>query len=526
MMKKLAVLSVLLLCFSAKSAFAEVYSVSNDYIKISVDDYTGRFMLETVGGDPDSDGDDNAVLLYKRVPPTSLTTLLIEDEEFIFGSDSGSFERRAEVSGTKIITEWSVRGIVVIQEVGIVTGPSTGREDCMRVLYKIKNDANQKKDVGLRILFDTSLGDTDGSPFRVPGSGEIEYETQFYRDELPEYWYSFDDFDDPQIRSQGILSGHGVTTPDKIIFASWDRLYDNLWDFVVDTDNDLSVSGSAHEDSAVALYYDELELAKDEIIMYSALYGLYGASYISADDFTLSVSVPAEPKIPPVTVAAEIKNTSDDTTFDSLILELDIPDGFYLDDGETNVLEFVKVAPGETKEAVWYLNCGSIGGMFTIDVNATALLGENSQELSTEKEFMMNYLENIVVDNTETVVEELNNQVDEKVSNAIAMETNESTTGTTTTTIPAVVTTVTTIEAEEDRFYEFSAEEISIQSEIDDLDLLIEEINRKYEILLGIYQRTYQTNVAVQTIEEEVDYYWSRLDEEELLLEEQLAEWD
>lgn len=513
-MKKIfTVFAILFAVLFAGKVYARVIDVANQYIRISVDDLTGRFMMETVGGDPDSPLDNDKQLLYKKIPPTSMTTMSINGELIIFGSEQGSYKRRAEVQDNKIITEWSVRGINIVQEISIIKGPSTGREDCMRIVYKIVNNNRQTTAVGARILFDTFLGDTDGAPFRIPGIGDISREALFYRADIPDYWYSFDSFEHPTIRSQGILRGSGVTVPDRVIFASWDRLYDNLWDLNIDSSRELRQTGTSRFDSAVALLYEPLKLEKDDMMIISALYGLYGVSFFSSDQLTMSLSVPAEPNMPPVPVSVEVMNTSQ-STLDSLTLNLTLPEGFRLAENESNTIEYLRVGPGEVKKAMWYMDCGTIGGNFTVRVNATGVVNNNSQIVTAEKAFTMNFTENFVVSQNDQNVQLIESQISQQTvqnpvhSNVIVV-------------VPVRTNTVTVQNVSTAPV--ISQEEIDLMKEIDDLTKLIDEVNQKYQVLLGIYRNTYLSNELISNINLDLNYYHNRVREEETKLSNQIG---
>lgn len=80
-------------------AFAARYGnleISNQYIRIFVnqsDDATGRFAVDSTGGDPLNPRDNNMPLVYGRPRPwTSYTTIRIDGYDYVFG---GTTETRA-----------------------------------------------------------------------------------------------------------------------------------------------------------------------------------------------------------------------------------------------------------------------------------------------------------------------------------------------------------------------------------------------------------------------------------------------
>ena len=489
-MKKTLIVLLLIFFTTAVSGFAKIISISNQYIKVSLDDDSGRFLLSTLKGDPDNKADDNKDLLLYKLPPTSVTTISIDGETVIFGSSVGNYKNRGEVVGNKIMTEWTVKGVNIIQELSIVKGQSTGREDSMRIYYRVRNENNRIVKIGLRILLDTSLGDRPGIAFRMSEGGDIDKDTQFFRNEIPTFWYNFDSFSNPQVRSQGILVALGVTKPDKVIFSSWDRLYDNPWDYVIDSTKELKKIGTSTYDSAVALYYDPMELNFNQSMYIISQYGLYGVSTFSSKDLNLTLSVPAENKNPP-RIRAEIKNIGA-TPIDKLTLKIEYPKEFTLAADKTNVVEFVKMNPQETKVGLWDLNCKTITGSFEVKVTATGTIGTTSQKVSASKTFTIDYKEDLMVrDDT------ISRDLDSQVSNKILGITNTNTTKTTKKN-PRDDTKDTTVKDTGKP----SKEELEIQYDIDLLDALTEEVDKKYDMLYEMYQNKYLNKDTIAAVDE------------------------
>lgn len=528
-MKKLTVIAALtgILAFT-QFASARMLEIENTYIKASVDDASARFSLETLQGDPDVPGDDNQDLLYKKVPPTSLTTLYINDEPFIFGSAQGYFITRPEVRNNKIVTEWSVKGVVIVQEITLEKNPSTGREDAMRILYKIKNENRRKTEVGLRLLLDTSVGDKKAASFQVPGSGYISTETQFYRRDMPAFWYAFDDNDNPQLRTQAVLSGSGITTPDKLVFASWSRLFDNLWDIGIDASKDMRKSGTGYYDGAVAQYYEPLGLQQNEMMLITAYYGMYGVSFFSSEDLSVTMSVPAEPKTMPVPVNVEIKNKGK-ATLDKLQVELVLPEGFSLAAGQQSTYEFVKVEAGTTRQTLWNISSPVVSGDVNVQVRAKGWLEDNQQSVLASKIFSMQYSQDLIVKD-DTLLKDIENQVvvaltntntapvvTNQITNLIVKDepvlTNE---------VVNITTNTVTVYVEEEVKPVISQQELDLIEEIESLDELIDSINNKYQVLLEIYRNSYQPDEALQSVDRDLENLRLILQEQEATLSNQL----
>ena len=49
----------------------------------------------------------------------------------------------------------------------------------------MENEGKVERKIGLRLLLDTLLGKSDGAPFIIPGIGELKYEQEFKKHQLP-----------------------------------------------------------------------------------------------------------------------------------------------------------------------------------------------------------------------------------------------------------------------------------------------------------------------------------------------------
>ncbi len=493
-------IGVLLFLLLTAAGYGKWIELSNDYIKIGVDNDTGRLTLSTVEGDVSISFDNFKDLLYSKTPPTSFTTLSINDEYFIFGSDSGYFKQRPFIEGNKIITEWVVRDIDVIQEAGITKGASTGLEDTMLISYKIANKTGRTIKIGARIVLDTVLDDIEPKEFGIPGAGNISKETLLSHDGIPGFWYAFDDYSNPILRTVGTFKGEGVVKPDRVIFAAWDRFYDNKWDFSVDSSRDFRRQGTAQMDSAVALFYDPVEKGKDEMRQINTMYGVYGTSVFTGDDMFVSMSVPMELKGPPVPVAVDFNNHSKNP-LDRLQIEIIPPQGFKLSPDETNMINYVKVNSGESKKMLWNLTGLNTGGTYNVRIKATGWINEVSQSIEVDKDFSIvslktNIKQNIVTEKPVVQVETPVTTVHETLPETVIQKPN-----------PAL-----------------SEQERKLLMEINELDELISQISKKYEIMMGVYKNLYTTNNSyILDADSDIKNFQSALEEEEEKLSDEMS---
>lgn len=284
-----------------------VLFIQNEFVKIFVNTEefdTGRFAVDTTGGDPARPNDDNQYLIYGHPKPwTSYTTVQIDGTDYAFG---GKTRRRAGLSaqvGTlfkqpALTADGAIEAvtafgdIVVTQRLSLARGPSTRMLDSAAIEYEIENTGATEHTVGLRILIDTMLGTNDGAPLRA-GTEAITSERCFTAD-LPEYFQAFDLLSSPAVISQGTLAGEGLTPPDSMWVANWGTLADEPWTMECVAGRSLVRKGERELDSAVALYWNPRALRPGEKKwVVRTLYGLGGIT-TSPGKLMLGLTLPVE----------------------------------------------------------------------------------------------------------------------------------------------------------------------------------------------------------------------------------------
>lgn len=347
--------------------------LENEFISIIVnarDEDTGRFSVNTTGGDPERIGDENRPLIFgtERSPGpwTSYTTVRVDGRDYVFGGPTG---KRAGFHGTyvpmdsrpfvhegrEIHTVWQVDDVVVTQVLSIAPGITTGQMDTARIEYRVTNEGTTAHSVGLRIVLDTLLGRNDGAPFQVRGQAVVT-DTAFRGDGIPDFYQAFDSLANPQVVSQGTLRAFDTTVPDEVYFSNWGSLADGVWDFNFVPGRDFARAGEEFEqDSAVALFWNERPLAPGETRTYVTYYGLGGIT-IAPGHLSIGVTSPASVEgshTDEMTfeVRAYIENTGDWIARDTVVrLENTAP--LRIIDGPAAV-SLGDMAPREARQVNW-----------------------------------------------------------------------------------------------------------------------------------------------------------------------------
>lgn len=352
----------------------------NDYIKLVVDSDNYRFVLGTTGGNPDSDTDDEQKLLY-GFPFSSLwsskSTVVVDSSVYLYGADSSGLTQKPEYSEAerRSISSGTYGNVKVDQVLTLVNNVSTNRADVLEVRYIATNTDTVKHDVGIRIMFDTMLGDNDEAPFRVAGYGTVTTETTFKGDEIPQYWQAFDSLENPKVISQGsfLRDGDNSNNPDMVQFCNWRRVDDNLWGYE-------TVEGTENGDSAVTVTWLKKELAPGESRVYTTYYGLSELTQNVAPPLSLSVygdtivtqkgndKTTEAPIYNNVAVTAYVQNVSDESATNSYA-KLVLPRGMSVVGG-TAVKSLGTIEKGKTEQITWDVKiAGNISaGDYTLKV--------------------------------------------------------------------------------------------------------------------------------------------------------------
>ena len=317
--------------------------LGNDYIVIVInqdDNAKGRFAIETTGGAPMETGDENKPLVYGRPKPwTSYTTIKVNNVNHVFG---GSTKRRAGenanysevtegpvVENGQIYTSSNIDDIKVEQILSIVKSSTTGLSDTAQIKYRLVNTSNQEKEVGLRIMLDTMLGQNDGAPFRLAEKA-VTTDNLYLKDELPIFWQAFDSISNPTVTSQGTFKGPGVTVPDKVYFSDWGSLADGVWNFDFNPGEEFVRKGEYEIDSEIAMMWEPKILEPNEEVTYVTNYGLGGIKVVPGL-LALGVTSPAEFTFDEnnqyFPVVAYIENTSE-INAENVKVEIDLPEPF------------------------------------------------------------------------------------------------------------------------------------------------------------------------------------------------------
>ncbi|TVY07388.1 S-layer homology domain-containing protein [Paenibacillus cremeus] len=287
--------------------------LQNDFIKITVDNHTGRYGIRTVEGQPIRKKDQNVNLMFKGDDPeTSFTTFRIDGTDYIFGNPyKFAADFFSEITPPRIVnnsngtrqieTVWTIKGVEIKQILMLYTDPTDKKNvGNVNIRYEVVNHSGAQVQLGSRMLLDTMVGSNDGPAFQVGTAYKApllverklvhnpeddptisEEDRPLYK--LPPYWVMRDTLDltNPQatnVMAYGFnnFSEKNINIVDEMIVGHWNGLANTKWDYTpnrnLDYTRDTNDYGTA--DSAVAFYWNPKSLAVNAAQSFETVYGL------------------------------------------------------------------------------------------------------------------------------------------------------------------------------------------------------------------------------------------------------------
>lgn len=242
-------------------ATSEQTMIGNEYLEFMVDS-NGRFTIGNVEGNPDYTSDNGAILLYGHDDPgTSFSTIRMMSSEgdtrdLVFKADSNIYDTVNRTVTSVMEAEGffdndEAYHFRITQYLEFIQG-AQGRADTVKISYKIENMGQAAQKAGVRIMMDTMLADNDDAPFKVVGHGNVTSELELRGREVTPTYQVYDNLEEPTTFATGSLYLGNDRRPDKVQFARWD--------YITDTDYDYEINDREFGDSAVAVYFDPVNI--------------------------------------------------------------------------------------------------------------------------------------------------------------------------------------------------------------------------------------------------------------------------
>jgi hypothetical protein len=200
-----------------------------------------------------------------------------EGEDVVFGR-GGEWRRRVIIFEPRPCRDrcrglrsiWVYKGVLITQEIEVVRSVKGDFDACL-VRYRIKNESEVEKELGLRVLLDTFIVDKDAPSFALPKSEKlIKTHADYPSDgEIPQYVRAFQ-HDDP--KNMGLVAyltlqlGGGLESPNRFSITTLPPERDRQkWDVKVE---------NMRDDAAVVLRWNPKKLAPGQEREFGYGYGL------------------------------------------------------------------------------------------------------------------------------------------------------------------------------------------------------------------------------------------------------------
>ncbi len=272
---------------------AEAYTLSDDYISVSVSKKNGGFTVRTVEGDRLKKSDNNKKLLYHDGQyDTSFLSFRVGTgntaKDYIFGgsypNENSSGVAVTEENGT-VKAVWSVDGLTFTQSIALAN-TSSNESGMVSLSLSVANGSGAAVPVQTRILYDTALGEQDFGYYQYTDLSTQKPVTVSQEQILTDVPKQLFATDDPYSPSVVAYSVNNDKQPTKVAFGHWSHLASTLFDFTpVETLNFTNTrSEYMTADSAYALYFDLGSVAAGGSTSLNTYYGVFSNHQTPASD--------------------------------------------------------------------------------------------------------------------------------------------------------------------------------------------------------------------------------------------------
>jgi len=273
--------------------------VTNGVVKLTLHEGIGRFSL---AGLAQGKGGTSTPLLVAQDPRSSMVSLLVADRVIRLG-ESSDFLERAEKTDTGARFTWSSKQLVVTETFSFIGAPDSDVASGLRIDLAVKNVSDRDLTAGVRYLFDTWLGEASSLHFRTDKVAGLTHELTVTKGERPAYWVS-PLADGPEgFGLQCMLTGEGITEPDRVVFANWKRLSDAAWSYTTSAARTFSQAPFSMNDSAVGQYYDPRPIPRGQSLVVTLALGRASPAGLTLKKPVTQLAAAAAPQAPPVTAA-------------------------------------------------------------------------------------------------------------------------------------------------------------------------------------------------------------------------------
>ena len=270
-------------------------------VRLSLIEGTGRFTVSCQAGASGA----YLPLLATQDPRTTTLSVVYGNKIYRMGESSEFSERAERVPGGARFV-WKSTFLQVTETFTFVAAKDAADSTGIRIDLSLRNLSEQDITAGARYLFDTYLGEPSGTHFRTPSVDQLSHELTLLPSDKAAWWESPLAGDKGNFGLQVMMSGAGITVPDRVVFANWKRLSDAAWAYDTSAVRNFSLLPYSINDSAVAQFYDARPVARSGEITLTLVMGLFSpAGYDASAPATAAVVAAPAPAAPDFTAAVQ-----------------------------------------------------------------------------------------------------------------------------------------------------------------------------------------------------------------------------
>lgn len=503
----------------------EWVSISNQYISISMDIKTGRYIVyDAVKNNTPIDIETsffpNSFLKYtspiplndKNLSPflgsstnaLNVTTISIDEMPVVFGSENGRWISPPVIQNNIIIYGWAIGGLEIIQTIAIVTNTETLFPDAVQITYDIINkDTTKYRKVAARLILDPTLGDNQNNAFYLPNYETINTEYTATLESLPEYWLTSDQTGELSSSSlKGFLQNQHPIKPRRIYLTTIDQALRDIWEYKYSKYSTIN-----NKDNAVVLFFDPQSVAPNSSIrIASTMIGLPTLIDVFGNNgLEVRTSSFTSQKTTPLSIDLWLQNTNV-AVFDEVTLEIKAPPT--LDVFDPIIKKITAIGYKNKKPISWSISPKEQKGDsydIVIDVKGYQNGIVTSQfnvpiTINVDDQFENNNNKNLLdtIDQTKKTIQQLTPISKQNNTLTLSQFNPGDTSGKNNTSLSKIYNYLQKNNSIENKqiIKMIETEQVLIQ-EIFDLEKNILDINKQYNILLGIYERMYKDSSKI-----------------------------
>ena len=250
---------------------ASALDVSDGRIRLSLVEGSGRFTISS----QNSGGSGVYVPLLATQDPRTSTLSVVYGNKIYRMGESSEFKETAEKlqGGARFI--WRSTFLQVTETFTLIPAADSRVATGVRIDLGLRNLTEQEISVGARYLFDTYLGEPGNMHFRTSALAQVNRELTLTPADKTTWWVSPLANDKNQFGLQVMMSGPGITVPDRVVFANWKRLSDASWAYDTSAARNFSLLPYSVNDSAAAQYYEARPVPRSGELTFTLALGAY-----------------------------------------------------------------------------------------------------------------------------------------------------------------------------------------------------------------------------------------------------------